>query len=303
MVKHMTLPLFPDPPTPAPAPTMAAQPLRDNRHSVDSFQPSTAPTITGPLSIRDVAELIHQRLRPLATLGRQIVHAQWIRPGINGGARGFLSVTLADTHDSSASIDGFIWERAEVQAMLKQGLAFGCDLSDREGRCEVMLEVTIDFWAKKAKPYLRIHGLNHVGMKGLRQQQREITLKRLEQEGLLNRNKTVPWRRPALRVLCVGKTDSDGCRDAIAILKRSGFRFQWTVHNVAVQGVAAVPSLVQAFSGLVRNRTDFDVVLLIRGGGSELDLLAYDDYAVARAVAFCELPVVTGFGHTADHSL
>jgi hypothetical protein len=108
--------------------------------------------------------------------------------------------------------------------VLKQGLAFGCDLSDREGRCEVML--TIDFWAKKAKPYLRIHGLNSVGMKGLRQQQREATLKRLSQEGLLERNKTVPWPRPALRVLCIGKKDSDGCRDAIAILTRSGFRFQ-----------------------------------------------------------------------------
>ena len=125
--------------------------------------------MTAPLSIRAVAELIHERLRPLVTLGRQLVHAQWIRPGINTGARGFLSVTLADTHDNSASIEGFIWERAEVQALLQQGLAFGCDLSDREGRCEVMLEVTIDFWAKKAKPYLRIHGLNHVGMKGLRQ--------------------------------------------------------------------------------------------------------------------------------------
>jgi exonuclease VII large subunit len=107
-----------------------------------------------------------------------------------------------------------------------------------------MLEVTIDFWAKKAKPYLRIHGLNHVGMKGLRQQQRELTLRRLEHEGLLTRNKTVAWRRPALRVLCIGKRDSDGCRDAIAILGRSGFRFQWTIQHVAVQGVAAVPTLV-----------------------------------------------------------
>jgi exodeoxyribonuclease VII large subunit len=236
-------------------------------------------------------------------MGRRIVHAQWIKPGMNAGARRFLSVTLADTQDTKVSIDGFIWERADVQAVLQQGAAFGCDLSDREGRCEVMLEVTIDFWAKKTKPYLRIHGLNQVGMKGLRHQQREATLARLQQGGLLDRNKTMPWPRPTLRVLCIGKRDSDGCRDALAILARSGFRFQTTIHHVAVQGIAAVPSILDAFADVARRRADFDVVLLIRGGGSELDLLAYDDYAVAEAVACCGLPVVTGLGHTADHSV
>lgn len=301
----MTLPLFPDPPLTTSEPIRAVpdQPRLEPVKPVDSSPLDTIPTLAAPLSIRAVAELIHERLRPLATLGRKLVHAQWIRPSINAGARGFLSVTLADTQDNSASIDGFIWERTDVQALLKQGLAYGCDLSDREGRCEVMLEVTIDFWAKKSKPYLRIHGLNHVGMKGLRQQQREFTLRRLEQEGLLTRNKTIPWARPALRVVCIGKQDSDGCRDAIAILGRSGFRFQWTIRNVAVQGVAAVPTLVHAFADIAKRRADFDVVLLIRGGGSELDLLAYDEYAVAQAVACCPLPVVTGLGHTADHSV
>lgn len=85
--------------------------------------------------------------------------------------------------------------------------------------------------------------------------------------------------------------------------RRSGFRFEWTIHHVAVQGVAAVPTLVQAFVDIAQRRADFDVVLLIRGGGSELDLLAYDEYAVAHAVACCPLPVVTGLGHTADHSV
>ena len=45
------------------------------------------------------------------------------------------------------------------------------------------------------------------------------------------------------------------------------------------------------------------MVLLIRGGGNELDLVAYDDYDVAKAVALCGLPVVTGLGHTADQSI
>ena len=130
------------------------------------MESTSVPTPSPPLSIRDIATLIQDRMRALTAFGPRIVHAQWLRPGINAGSRGFLSVTLADTQDSTVAIDGFIWERADTDAILKQGHTFGCDLSDREGRCEVMLEVTIDFWVKKAKPYLRIHRLNQIGMKG-----------------------------------------------------------------------------------------------------------------------------------------
>jgi hypothetical protein len=131
IVTSMTLPLFPDPPITAsePVPAVPDRSRVEIKKWIDSSPLHTIPTMTAPLSIRAVAELIHERLRPLAALGRQLVHAQWIRPGINAGARGFLSVTLADTQDNSASIDGFIWDRAEVQALLQQGLAFGCDLS------------------------------------------------------------------------------------------------------------------------------------------------------------------------------
>lgn len=303
----MNLPLFPDFPVPETTTPKRPPPTRTVIGTLPEEQTApeaaTMPAPTAPLAIRDVTGLIHDRIRALTALGPRIVHAQWLRPSINAGARGFLSVTLADTQDSTVAIDGFIWERADTQAILKQGQVFGCDLSDREGRCEVMLEVTIEFWVKKAKPYLRIHRLNQLGMKGLRQQQREATLNRLEEEGLLTRNKALPWARPTLRILCIGKRESDGCRDAVSILKRSGFRFDCTILNVAVQGVAAVPTLLDAFAQLTSREKDFDVVLLIRGGGNELDLLAYDDYAVAKAVALCGLPVVTGLGHTADQSM
>lgn len=295
----MTLPLFPHSTT---TPVhQSAQPSTSGTIERSAF--TTAPRPITSLSIREITALIHERMRPLTLAGPRIIHAQWIRPGINSGSRGFLSVTLADTQDSTISIDGFIWDRKDVGAVLKQGQVFGCDLLNRETRSEVMIEATVDYWVKKSKPYLRIHGLNHVGMKGLRQQQREAALHRLEQDGLLERNKTVPWAKPGLRIYCIAKQDSDGCRDAMAILSQSGFRFQVTIHNVAVQGINAVPTILEAFRQVTHRQTEFDAVLLIRGGGNELDLVAFDDYTVARAVATCPLPVVTGLGHTADHSV
>lgn len=62
-------------------------------------------------------------------------------------------------------------------------------------------------------------------------------------------------------------------------------------------------TLLEAFAQLTSRQQEFEMVLLIRGGGNELDLVAYDDYDVAKAIALCGLPVVTGLGHTADQSL
>src|SRR5688572_10949392 len=168
----MNLPLFPDPAPPERTPSSprahprTALPASREPHSVPEIATVTEPT--APLSIRDITGLIHDRMRALTALGPRIVHAQWLRPSINAASRGFLSVTLADTQDSTVAIDGFIWERADTDAILKQGQAFGCDLSDRESRCEVMLDVTIDFWVQKANPYLRTHAINQIGTKALR---------------------------------------------------------------------------------------------------------------------------------------
>src|SRR5690242_6860628 len=138
MVTSMTLPLFPDPPSSLVTNRSSVRPARVPKpEALPPLMPAVsaqpAPAAPAPLSIRDVAGLIQDQLRPLAMAGRRIVHAQWIKPGINAGARGFLSVTLADSQDTNVSIDGFIWERADVQAVLQQGKAFGCDLADREG--------------------------------------------------------------------------------------------------------------------------------------------------------------------------
>src|SRR5688572_23453260 len=113
----MTLPLFPDPPAPEVARRPSVRQVKASPPEApppESISSSLTPVPTAPLSVREVAGLIQERLRPLAATGRRIVHAQWIKPGMNAGARGFLSVTLADTQDTNVSIDGFIWDRADV---------------------------------------------------------------------------------------------------------------------------------------------------------------------------------------------
>jgi exodeoxyribonuclease VII large subunit len=68
---------------------------------------------------------------------------------------------------------------------------------------------------------------------------------------------------------------------------------------VAVQGESAPREIAQSLQ-LAGQRADCDVLLLARGGGSLEDLMAFNDESVARAIAACPIPVISGVGHETD---
>jgi exodeoxyribonuclease VII large subunit len=82
-----------------------------------------------------------------------------------------------------------------------------------------------------------------------------------------------------------------------ARLRWPSVRFR--VETVAVQGVLAVPQIVDALGALDRDR-EVDVIVIARGGGSVQDLLPFSDETLCRAVAQCRTPVVSAVGHEAD---
>lgn len=270
--------------------------------SVHQDNPLSTPTLL-PTSISTLAKLIYTAISTLKERGTFLISCQWIRPQPNTGASRFFTVTLADSRDSSIAIQGIIWDTQTIQTLLRTGHEFGIDLANRTAQYEVMLDVSIDCWPKKATPYLRIHRLNVVGMKGLKQQAREAAIQQLTDRGLLRANAFRSWTRPALRLAVITKPGSAACEDVLSILRHSGYRFQPTLIPVNVQGTHAQASLVAAFHALTRRQHEFDLVMLVRGGGSELDLHAYDLLPVAEAVAQCPLPVITGLGHHTDHSV
>jgi exodeoxyribonuclease VII large subunit len=77
---------------------------------------------------------------------------------------------------------------------------------------------------------------------------------------------------------------------------------RFTIVNVAVQGVSAVPQILQALTRLDKD-PDVDVIVLARGGGSVEDLLPFSDETLCRAVAACGTPVVSAIGHEPDTPL
>ena len=100
------------------------------------------------------------------------------------------------------------------------------------------------------------------------------------------------------RVTSVG---SAAYEDVLGELTASGIGFRVLVADARVQGNGAEASMLRALHAL--RRCSCDVVLLVRGGGSRTDLVAFDGERLARAVAAMPAPVFTGVGHEIDDSV
>ena len=86
-------------------------------------------------------------------------------------------------------------------------------------------------------------------------------------------------------------------------LEEAPYDFALTLFPALMQGDGAPDSIRGALDQIRPRRGQFEVVILIRGGGSKTDLLAFDEYGLAAAVAAFPLPVLTGIGHERDEAV
>ena len=155
---------------------------------------------------------------------------------------------------------------------------------------------TVTVW-DNGRVFLELTGMDVAALVGRRAAERERVIRVLAGAGLLDRNRERPMPLVPLRVGLVGSHGSDGHRDFTGVLDRSGYAFVVTFAHAPVQGPAAGGALAGALGALA----GVDVACLVRGGGTELD--AFDAEVLARAVADCPVPVLTGIGHTADRTV
>lgn len=107
----------------------------------------------------------------------------------------------------------------------------------------------------------------------------------------------IPWR-----IGIVTSPDAAALQDVLNVLRRRFPLADVILSPSLVQGATAPDALVRALR-LIDIPDDFDVLLLVRGGGSIEDLWCFNDERVARAVAACKVPIVTGVGHETDTTL
>jgi len=126
--------------------------------------------------------------------------------------------------------------------------------------------------------------------------------KKLEAEGLFEdaRKRTLP-----VLPRCIGVVTSPSgaaIRDILRVLKRRFANVHVQLYPAKVQGEGAAAEIASGLRYFSRARFA-DVVIVARGGGSLEDLWAFNEEIVARAIAACEVPVITGVGHETDFTI
>ncbi|KWT86077.1 exodeoxyribonuclease VII large subunit [Candidatus Magnetominusculus xianensis] len=130
-------------------------------------------------------------------------------------------------------------------------------------------------------------------------------IERLTKEGLIDKNKAVPFPIVPLRIAVLSSKTAAGYEDFVKHLRGNpyGYAFSVTLFETAVQGDAVEATMLRALS-LCRARVEaFDCVVITRGGGGASDLDCFNNYAVAREIALFPIPVISGIGHERDKTV
>ncbi len=138
----------------------------------------------------------------------------------------------------------------------------------------------------------------------LERKRREI-LGQLEEEGIINMNRELEFPLLPKTIAVISSPTAAGFGDFMNQLERNpyGFRFHVKLFPAIMQGDKATESVIAALDRIYAYENLFDVVVIIRGGGSQTDLGCFDSYDMAANVAQFPLPVIAGIGHERDETI
>jgi exodeoxyribonuclease VII large subunit len=221
-------------------------------------------------------------------------------------ARNFTDILvegeISNCHEAQSGHIYFVLkdERSQLRAV-----CFKTQVRAMKFRPENGLHVTvrgsISVYEARGDYQIYVESIEPVGL-GALQLAFDQLKKRLEAEGLFS-----PERKKPLPILprCIGLITSPtgaAVRDVVRILRRRFHNVHLTLFPVRVQGDGASLEIVRALQFFNRQHS-VDVLILARGGGSLEDLWAFNEEAVARAIAQSTIPVISGVGHETDFTI
>ena len=172
-----------------------------------------------------------------------------------------------------------------------------------EDGLKIRVRVSLDLYVDRGQYQVIVEEIDPDFTLGELARRREEILAEIRRLGIDRENLDLEMPPVPLRVGVVTSPGSDAWKDFIDELEVSGFAFEVSLHGARVQGDLAEQDLLRALEYFSRRFNDFDVVVVIRGGGSKTDLMAFDTLDLARAVALHPVKVVVGIGHHADRSV
>ncbi len=170
--------------------------------------------------------------------------------------------------------------------------------------------------------YHKVYGLNLDVMKidvahsiGTLELERQQTLERLVKEnpktiqlfdGVYKTfNNRLPIPFVIKKIALVTAPNSDGQRDFQQETKHNKHKYTFSISEflTTIQGDTAHKLILDQLKLIEKSKESFDVVAIVRGGGSQTDFKPFDDYELAKCVANFPIPIFTGIGHDRNQSL
>ena len=237
------------------------------------------------------------------------------------------------------NLPGFYWVSAEISE-LKINYAGHCylELIEKDSHEDIRSRVRAIIWSQKARlllPYFEsttgqalsesikvllrvkieyheVYGLSLViydidpaytiGEMELRRRQ---IIKRLESEGVMNLNKELTFPLLPVRIAVISSEQAAGYGDFTDELKNNiyGFVYKPSLFRAIMQGKETEASIVAAINNIFEAIENYDLMVIVRGGGSQADLSWFDNYNIAYLITQLPIPLLTGIGHEKDRSV
>jgi exodeoxyribonuclease VII large subunit len=168
---------------------------------------------------------------------------------------------------------------------------------------ELIATGRVGVYGQRGKYQFYAAALHPVGQGALELARQQIQAK-LQSEGLFDAERKRPIPRYPRRIALVTSTQTAAVQDMLKVLRRFPF-LQIQIYHVPVQGDGSAEKIAAALNDLspITSTIRPDLILLGRGGGSLEDLWEFNEELLARAIAACRIPVVTGIGHEIDVSI
>lgn len=252
---------------------------------------------------REIFDLYGLTARIKAGIENTLPGTYWVRAEIAAISikRGHCYLELSQNEPMGGTVAkcrATIWASRYLAVSRKFREETGGDL--REG-IEILARVEVGF-SPLYSLSLNVLEIDSETTLGALEAQRLKTLARLTEEGLLERQKRLTPKDLPYRLAVISAESAAGFGDFCHHIGENefGFRFEITLFEASMQGENSPASISEALSSIT---PEYDLVLILRGGGGVLDLASYDDYGLCKSIAECPVPVYTAIGHERDHHL
>ena len=169
---------------------------------------------------------------------------------------------------------------------------------------KVLVKVTVEF--QEIYGYsLNIKDIDPTYTLGDMARRKKETIDKLQQEGVFDMNRDLLFPEIPKTIALISSPTAAGYEDFVDQLENNpqGYQFHHKLFPAIMQGNQAEDSIIKTLEKIYAYEDIFDVVVIIRGGGSTSDLNCFDNYELAQNIAQFPIPVISGIGHERDESI